>query len=188
MDTLIYSAGVTAFLSSLYVGVNIANIVIQYQLSKTKMHPVITFMFIVSSVYVSMVVGFLFTILFPAFITAVIASDTQVSLRLCEICVQVTNKKSEVSSSESSNDKTEEQSEEQSEEKSEENKTILGDSDCSKSNENSSTDENEVSKVIEQPTCSINKCDTCSCEEIGENKPVDNSTLNTENVSHDKSE
>jgi hypothetical protein len=145
MDTLIYSVGVTAFLSSLYVGVNIANIVIQYQLLQTKMHPVIKYMFIVVSVYVSFVVGCLFTILSPVFITAVIASDTQVSLRLCEICVQAINKKSEVSSSESSNDKTEEKLEEQLEEKSEEserseeNKTILGESDSSNSNENSNT-------------------------------------------------
>ena len=184
MNTLIYSVGVTAFLSSLYVGVNIANIVIQYQLSKTKMHPIITFLFIISSVYVSMVVGFLFTILSPAFFTAVIASDTPVSLRLCEICVQAFNKKSGVSSAESTNDKTEEQSEEQSEE----NQTIISDSDNSKSNENSNVDENEESKVIEQPICNTEKCDTCSCEENDVNRQVDDSTLNTENVSHDKSE
>ena len=171
MDTLIYSVGVTAFLSSLYVGVNIANIVIQYQLSQTKQNPMITYMFIVVFAYVSMIVGFIFTVLSPVFITAVIASDTQVSLRLCEIFVQTINKKSGVSSSESSNDKTEEQSEEQSEE----NKTILSDSDSSKSNENA--DENEDSKVKEQE-----KCDN------DESVPVDNSTLNTENVSHDKSE
>jgi hypothetical protein len=181
MDTLIYSVGVTAFLSSLYVGVNIANIFIQYQLSQTKMHPVITCMFIISSMYVSMVVGFLFTILSPVFITAVIASDTQVSLRLCEICVQAISKKSGVPSSESSNDKTEEQSDEQSEE----NKTILSDSDSSKSNENSNVDDNEESKVIEQEKCTTRKCDTCSCEE---NVQVDDSILNTENVSHNKSE